>query len=240
MKESSITLCGHGSGTPSLKNMASYLTARNSVKSKVGGTKCVVAVRRPKITDAQRKKFVENYKKLLGRNLYSQGYRQYVFNTFKGKYYSDCSSSGCAALQKAGYDVPLLNTAGIYTSSKFETVKVEIKNGHIVNPEVLKLGDALLFKGDDKSRPLGIGHVEWVYKIDKEEKPKEDTKKYYPKYTGDSNSIVDALKSVGETKVSQADRQKIAKKNGIDIKTTTMTTINIKLLSLLKDGKLIK
>ncbi|MDD6411345.1 MAG: hypothetical protein PUG03_06095, partial [Oliverpabstia intestinalis] len=42
---------------------------------------------------------------------------------------------------------------------------VVIKNGIIQNPEVLKVGDALMFKGSDSSRPLGIGHTEMVYEI---------------------------------------------------------------------------
>jgi hypothetical protein len=42
---------------------------------------------------------------------------------------------------------------------------VIIKNGLIHNPEILKVGDALMFKGSDPSRPLQIGHTEMVYEI---------------------------------------------------------------------------
>ena len=62
-----------------------------------------------------------------------------------------------------------LNTEYIYKSDKFEDVPVKIKNGHITNPEVLKLGDQILFAGNDPNRPLQIGHVEGVYAIKKVE-----------------------------------------------------------------------
>lgn len=40
-----------------------------------------------------------------------------------------------------------------------------IENGHITNPEILKVGDAILFVGNDPDRPRQIGHVEYVYEI---------------------------------------------------------------------------
>lgn len=61
---------------------------------------------------------------------------------------------------------------------------------------------------------------------------------YYPKYTGKSTSLVDALKAVHVKNTSKAFRTKIAKANGItnykgtDAQNTTM-------LNLLKQGKLI-
>lgn len=72
-------------------------------------------------------------------------------------------------------------------------------------------------------------------------KPSEPTKpsvSYYKKYTGNSGSIVDALKSIGVNS-SFGNRKKIAKVNGIhDYKGTSSQ--NEKLLSLLKQGKLKK
>lgn len=164
--EKSITLCGHGSGTPSTKNMYTYLNTRyNSIASN-GKRKCIVKVMRLKaLTDADRKTFHDTYKTILGRNIYSQALRSYVYTSKSGKYYSDCSSSGMATFKKIGYNVSLLNTAGIYQSSLFSEVPVNITNGHISNPEILKVGDALLFVGNDASRPLQIGHVEFVYEI---------------------------------------------------------------------------
>ena len=59
---------------------------------------------------------------------------------------------------------------------------------------------------------------------------------YYTKYTGSSNSIVDALKAI-EVDSSFENRANIAKKNNI-INYTGTATQNSKLLSLLKQGKL--
>lgn len=62
--------------------------------------------------------------------------------------------------------------------------------------------------------------------------------KYYKKYTGKSNSIVDALKSI-KVDSSFSNRKKIAKANGIKAY-LGLPSQNIKLLKLLKQGKLVK
>lgn len=68
---------------------------------------------------------------------------------------------------------------------------------------------------------------------------KKSKGKYYPKYTGNSGSIVEALKAVGEDDVSKEHRAEIAKKNGFsNFKFTSEE--NSKMLSLLKKGKLKK
>lgn len=67
---------------------------------------------------------------------------------------------------------------------------------------------------------------------------KETTTKYYKKYTGKSGSLKEALNSIGVNN-SFANRTKIAKANGIKIYLGTAKQ-NIKLLNLLKDGKLKK
>ena len=61
---------------------------------------------------------------------------------------------------------------------------------------------------------------------------------YYPKYTGNTISIVDALKSVGVNS-SYDNRANIARKNGI-INYIGSASQNLRLLQLLKEGKLIK
>lgn len=166
MTEKDIKICGHGSGYPSTKNMYTYLENRYNLFAPNGKRKGLVAVRRVKgLTDSERKLFHDAYTSIIGRNYYSQDLREYVFTPYKGKYYSDCSSSGDACYGKANHNVGWLNTAGIYTSSKFETVPVTIKNGHVQNPDVLKVGDALLFVGNDPSRPKQIGHVEYIYEL---------------------------------------------------------------------------
>lgn len=68
---------------------------------------------------------------------------------------------------------------------------------------------------------------------------KKGKEKYYQKYTGNSSSIVEALKAVGEDDVSKEHRAEIAKKNGFsNFKFTSEE--NSKMLSLLKKGKLKK
>lgn len=182
MTEKDITLCNHGSGYANLKNMYDYLESRYNQFAPNGKRKCVICVRRLKaLEDTRRPLFHDAYKLLIGRNRYSQDLRQYVYTRYSdGAYYSDCSSSGCATYKKIGYNVSLLNTAGIYQSSLFETVPVNIKNGHITNPEILKVGDAILFVGSDPSRPLQIGHVSYVYEIPetKWEKQQDGSWKY--------------------------------------------------------------
>lgn len=66
----------------------------------------------------------------------------------------------------------------------------------------------------------------------------EEKKNYYKKYTGKSSSFVDALKSQ-KIDSSFSNRRKIALKNGIKIYLGTASQ-NTKLLTLLKQGKLIK
>lgn len=167
LTDNNITICGHGSGKPSTKNMDSYCEARYQQMAN-GKHKGIIEVRRlKKMTDSKRKEFTSTYKTILNRNLYSQPKRQYVYNKAPdGKYYSDCSSSGMATYNKIGLETGgLLNTAGIHESSKFETIKVKIKSGHVQDPWKLEVGDCLLFVGSDPSRPKQIGHVEYVYKI---------------------------------------------------------------------------
>ena len=59
----------------------------------------------------------------------------------------------------------------------------------------------------------------------------------YPKYNGTSESIVEALKSVGEKDTSKKHRTEIASANNID-KYTGTAAQNFKLLQLLKRGEL--
>lgn len=62
---------------------------------------------------------------------------------------------------------------------------------------------------------------------------------YYPKYTGTSLSIIDALKSVGEKDTSYNHRKQIAKTNGV-LKYKGSKQQNELLLNLLIIGKLLK
>ena len=170
VNEINITLCGHGSGNPSTKNMKQYLTQRYNSKMSNGIDKGVLCVRRfKKMTDEKRREFHDTYKIILVRNIYDQDLRGYVYNQYKdGKYYSDCSSSYCATLRMIGFQLDwLLNTVGILESELFEDVPVKIEKGHIVNPEVLKVADAVLFKGNaSRAYANFCGHIEAIYEID--------------------------------------------------------------------------
>ena len=118
--------------------------------------------------DEKRNAVIKKYDEILGRNKYSQPRRDYCYKKYKdGKYYSDCSSSVSYAYREAGYSFGILNTVGMYQSTKLADVPVTIKNGIIQNPEVLRIGDMLLFAGNDSSRAYAgyVGHVEMVYRI---------------------------------------------------------------------------
>lgn len=156
----SVILAGHGSGKPSTKGMNSYCSSRQAQD------RGLVEVRRfPNLTEAQRQAMHDTYATIIGRNIYSQLWRLYCYVKHNGKYYSDCSSSICKTAEKIGvYGYSNLNTAGMHYKMK-KVEGVIIKNGIIQNPEVLRVGDALMFKGSDPSRPLQIGHTEMVYEI---------------------------------------------------------------------------
>lgn len=116
----------------------------------------------------KRAKVAATYRTIIGRNIYSQSLRDYCFKKYKnGSYYSDCSSSVTYSYKQAGFGFGIMNTVGLYNSSKLTDVKVIIKNGIIQNPELLRVGDMLLFAGKDSSRKSAgyVGHVEMVGEI---------------------------------------------------------------------------
>lgn len=88
VKEKDITICGHGSGRPSLKNMEAYLSYRYGQLATNGKHKGLVkAMRLRTMDDAGRQRFQAAYKRILGRNIYSQPLRAYVYDRYKdGKY----------------------------------------------------------------------------------------------------------------------------------------------------------
>ena len=137
----------------------------------------------------------------------------------------DCSSLVRACIIYAsGKDVGDFNTSNersvILKSGLFKDV------GSYEQGDTLYNGDILVTRTK--------GHT--VIVVSGAKKSKE---KYYPKYTGNSNSIVEALKSVGEDDVSKEHRAEIAKKNGLsNFKFTSEEKSRI--ISLLKKGKLRK
>lgn len=118
--------------------------------------------------EEKRLKVRDKYRTIIGRNKYSQERRNYCYTKYKdGCYYSDCSSSVCHTYKQVGLGFGILNTVGIWNSKQLQDVPVKISNGIIQNPEVLRIGDMLLFAGNDSSRKSAgyVGHVEMVGEI---------------------------------------------------------------------------
>lgn len=110
----------------------------------------------------------DKYRTIIGRNNYSQSLRNYCYKKYSdGKYYSDCSSSICNTYKEVGLGFGILNTVGMWESKRLQDVPAIIQKGQIKNPEVLRIGDMLLFAGNDSGRrPWGyVGHVEMVGEI---------------------------------------------------------------------------
>ncbi len=108
------------------------------------------------------------YRTIIGRNKYSQAKRDFCYKkNSDGNYYSDCSSSISYTYKECGCGFGILNTVGMYQSKKFTEVPVVISKGQIVNPDVLRIGDMLLYAGNDSSRSYAgyVGHVEMVGEI---------------------------------------------------------------------------
>lgn len=97
-------------------------------------------------------------------------------------------------------------------------------------------GDASKSKIRDVSHISGIPNKIGTYKP--EDEKKISLVKYYPKYTGKTVSIADALSSLGFNS-NYSYRLQIAKANGIKNYIGTSAQ-NTKMLNLLKQGKLIK
>ena len=152
------------------------------------------------------------------------GVIKYGINT-KVKTECDCSSLVRACIIYAtGKDVGDFNTSNersvLMKSGLFEDV------GSYKPGITLQNGDILVTRTKGHTAIVVTG-------------AKKNANKYYSKYTGNSSSIIEALKAVGETDVSKEHRAEIAKKNGFsNFKFTSEE--NSKMLSLLKKGKLKK
>ncbi len=92
-------------------------------------------------------------------------------------------------------------------------------------------GGIVAMRTRTKSNIVGFGRPKY------EDAPKE---KYYPRYVGNSTSIIDALKSVGETDVSSEHRAVIFERNGGKGDYMKTAEQNMFLLNRLKNGILIK
>ena len=124
-------------------------------------------------------------------------------------------------------------------------IVLEVKNGRVYTIEGNTSGGSTLEANGGcvakKNYPLGYNRIAGYGRPKYSNTPvavHSNTSDYYPKYTGTSNSISDALKSLGIDN-SKANRTAIASKNGIPNYKGTSAQ-NIQLLTLLKQGKLLK
>lgn len=115
------------------------------------------------------------------------------------------------------------NHVGIVESVKNNVIKVIEGN----------LNNAVGYRNIKVNGKTIRGYITPAYKEEQTEKTT-----YYPKFTGNSGSIVDALKSL-KIDSSFNHRKEIAKANGITLY-LGLASQNITLLTLLKQGKLIK
>lgn len=117
----------------------------------------------------QRQAVKEAYDTILGRNLYSKTLRDYCFTEAQdGNYYSDSSSSICLSYEQAGLGFGDFDEVGLYQTDKLVDVPVIIKHGVVKNPWILRVGDILLFAGNDINRGYVnyCCNVEMVYSME--------------------------------------------------------------------------
>ena len=124
-------------------------------------------------------------------------------------------------------------------------IVLEVKNGRVYTIEGNTSGGSTLEANGGcvakKNYPLGYNRIAGYGRPKYSNTPAavpSNTSDYYPKYEVASNSISDALKSLGIDN-SKVNRTAIASKNGIPNYKGTSAQ-NIQLLTLLKQGKLLK
>lgn len=172
------------------------------------------------------------------------GYDQYQRNTLNteakkvgydlsvvGKCECDCSSFMTVCAQAAGINIPYTNGNAPTTRTMKSDFLLTGAFYCLMDKQYLE-SDKLLMRGDILVRP---GH-HTVMVLTDGSGVKETT--YFPRYNGNSVSIVDGLNAVGADS-SKAYRKKIAKANGIMVYLGTSKQ-NTELLTKLKFGKLIK
>lgn len=189
---------------------------------------------RPKKADHAKKIAKKMIKACDNANLgYDQGNR-YGIITYgigaKTKTECDCSSLVRACVKEAtGKDPGDFNTSS--EASALEATGLFEKRQSYVSQAKTPVydGDILVtkFRGHTVIVTSGSPRPSW------------NAKGRYPKYTGNGDSIVKALETVGEKDTSMSHRKKIAAANGISDYTGTASQ-NLGLVKLLKAGKLKK
>lgn len=196
-----------------------------------------------------------------GVNILAKQYPSVYTNSIKsmalkkiGKTGIDCSGFVCkaAGIQHIGSTQIKDSASKLYPVSDTSHVKNGMfiwRQGHIGLIKVDSKGNKYILEAKGTAYDLTTskwadranhftyyGEIKGVdYANTKEGKP---SKKYYPKYTGKSTSIANALDSMG-VDGSKAHRKKIATANGIKGYIGTANQ-NAKMMSLLKKGKLVK
>lgn len=148
---------------------------------------------------------------------------------------TDCSAFMSVCAECAGIKIPYNSgnapttrtmRSAFYSTGLF-TINVDSK--YLTTDQYLKRGDILVKEGSHTVMVLEDGNSN----------VQTTSNQYYPKYVGNSNSIVEALGSVGEKDTSKAHRYEIAKANGINGYVGSAVE-NTQLLALLKCGMLKK
>ena len=166
---------------------------------------------------------------------YSQPRRWFGYNSIvknggdisKGSGGFDCSSLVIACYILAGLKMAADGYTGNMRAKLLATGKFRLyqDSKHLRSDAYATVGGIYLKEGSHVIMALENGSA--VKKV-----------KYFPRYTGKSASIVDALNSIGE-KSSKSYRKLIAEANGI-VGYCYSATQNKKMMNLLKSGKLIK
>ena len=168
----------------------------------------------------------------------------------KGKFtgtgwYKNSDGNWCINNQYDVYNALfLLDTVKVINDGGYKFIKTDILSEDITNiTYVVKQGDTLYKIAkmynttvDSIASLNGIKNKNLI--IVGQKLKISNNLNYFKRYTGNSTSIVDALKSLNESS-SYSYRTKVAKLNGISDYVGTKTQ-NTKLLQLLKEGKLIK
>lgn len=192
-----------------------------------------------------------------GTPYYKEGTRGYAtgnhihLSVGKGKFtgsgwYQNSNGNWCINNQYDVYKALFLdNNTKIINSGGYNWIRVpkDTTTNNILY--IVKKGDNLTKISkqygvliDDIVKSNNIKNKNLIYIGQKLTIPIETSNSYFKKYTGNSDSIVDALKSISE-KSEYGYRSMIASKNGITNYTGSATQ-NTKLLNLLKAGKLIR
>ena len=192
-----------------------------------------------------------------GTPYYKEGTRGYAtgnhihLSVGKGKFtgsgwYQNSSGSWCINNQYDVYKALFLdNNTKIINGGGYNWIRAPKDTSTNNTLYIVKKGDNLTkiskqygVSIDDIVRTNNIKNKNLIYVGQKLIIPNGTSNNYFKKYTGNTGSIVDALKSIGE-KSEYSYRSMIASKNGITNYTGSATQ-NTKLLNLLKEGKLIR